>query len=220
MKTGPLTNVFCSECAAPIRRRPHHGTGVPIVNFFCGFSCKALWQRRARPVTREWLEQKYVTERLDCTAIGKLVSRDSKRVWEWLRDWSIPTRPRGSYSGKTVGFIKGEPSRFLGHKQKRGAESPFWQGGITPQRQALYASDEWRAAVKAVFARDRKCCRRCGISQRDVTLAGHKMHVHHIVGFRVKALRTAPSNLVLLCRPCHLFVHSKRNVAREFRSAS
>ena len=29
-------------------------------------------------------------------------------------------------------------------------------------------------------------------------------------------LRTNPDNLALLCMDCHLFVHSKKNVNREF----
>jgi hypothetical protein len=166
------------------------------------------------------LEQKYVTEGLDCTAIAKLVGRNSKRVWEWLKDDGIPTRKRGSYSGTTVGFKKGEPSAFLGKVQKRGPDSPHWQGGITPERQAFYASDEWRAVSIQVYARDNKCCQRCGISQSAAARYDTKLHIHHIVGFRVKALRAALSNLVLLCRPCHLFVHSKQNTNQEFRKAA
>lgn len=219
-KLGPVCDVTCAECAAPLRRRLiNPNTLQSIKQFFCGFDCKAAWQRRARPVTREWLEQKYIVEKLDCGAIAKLVKRNSKRIWEWLRDDGIPTRPRGALTSKS-GFIKGEPSRFLGHKQKSGPDSPHWQGGITPQRQALYASDEWRMAVKIVYARDRKSCRRCGVPQKISALMGMKMHVHHIVGFRVKELRTVVSNLILLCKSCHLFVHSKRNVNHDFRKVA
>lgn len=32
-------------------------------------------------------------------------------------------------------------------------------------------------------------------------------------------LRAVPSNLALLCRPCHLWVHSRQNVNREFLAA-
>lgn len=148
---------------------------------------------------------------LDCNAIGKLIDRDPKRVWEWLREWDIPTRGRGYVrKGKKLG----RPSPLRGRLGRRGPESPSWQGGITPERQALYASDEWRAAIKAVYARDQKCCRRCGAKQS----ADVKTHVHHIVGFRVKTLRAAVTNLVLLCKPCHLFVHSRLNVNREFKA--
>lgn len=215
MKLGSLTDVTCSECSTLLRRRPiNPNTGVPIVNFFCGQMCKAAWQRRARPVTREWLEQKYLAEKLDCNTIGRLINRDPKRVWEWLREWDIPTRSRG--------FTKGRkwtrPSPLRGRPGKRGEESPSWQGGITPERQALYASNEWREVVKAVFARDKKRCRRCSLSQAQAERNGVKLHVHHVVGFRVKALRTSVDNLVLLCKTCHLFVHSRLNVNREFRA--
>src|SRR5574341_544494 len=63
---------------------------------FCDNKCKSEFQRLAKPVTKEWLIQKYSVERLDCTQISKMVDRDSKSVWNWLKDFGIPTRPRGS----------------------------------------------------------------------------------------------------------------------------
>lgn len=41
-------------------------------------------------------------------------------------------------------------------------------------------------------------------------------HIHHIVSFAVKGLRAEVTNLALLCVACHRYVHSKRNVDREY----
>lgn len=41
-------------------------------------------------------------------------------------------------------------------------------------------------------------------------------HIHHIVSFKNKELRTNINNLVLLCDECHHWVHSNNNVAHEF----
>jgi len=96
-----------------------------------------------------------------------------------------------------------------------GAVHPNWKGGITPERQAFYATEAWREAVKIVWARARAKCERCGVHHSTMARRG-TFHVHHIVGFACAALRAQPENLALLCKPCHLFVHSKKNVHREF----
>jgi len=57
------------------------------------WTCKAEAQRQSKPVTKEWLQQKYVAENLSTYAIAKIVNRNPKRVYEWLVDFCIPTRP-------------------------------------------------------------------------------------------------------------------------------
>lgn len=195
-----------------------------------------------KPVSRDWLYQKYVTEGLDCTVIGKLVGRDPKSVWCWLRDYGIETRKRGTTGN---GFKVGQVSPFAGHthtpevreavrqkrladgrvpylrngqhhlKGKRGAETPNWKGGVTPERQAVYGSTEWKKAVKAVWKRDNATCQRCGKHHNTAANRG-TFDIHHIVGFEVAELRCEPSNLVLLCETCHYWVHSNDNTERVF----
>jgi hypothetical protein len=94
---------------------------TPITNpgIYCSRKCKGDWQRTQKPVDRDWLYEKYIVEGLDCTAISKIVGRNSKRVWEWLRDYGIPTRPRGSYYASQPHFsfwLHGGPSPMLGRK--------------------------------------------------------------------------------------------------------
>lgn len=217
-RIGPLGPVLCAECGQSLMRRPiNPKTLLPIKHFFCGFDCKAAWQRRRKPVDETWLRQKYLVERVDCTQIAKLVGRNSKQVWQWLKGYGIPTRPRGALGGGApTAWKKGQPSAFKGRSQPRGAASPHWKGGCTPDRQAFIASDAWRVAVRRVYGRANKTCERCGITQPKAALAGFKMHVHHIVPFAFERVRAAPANLALLCAPCHRFVHSAKNGDREF----
>ena len=58
---------------------------------YCSLTCKAEAQRQSKPVTKEWLQQKYVAENLSTYAIAKIVNRNPKRVYEWLVDFCIPT---------------------------------------------------------------------------------------------------------------------------------
>lgn len=60
---------------------------------YCSLTCKAEAQRQSKPVTKEWLQQKYVAENLSTYTIAKIVNRNPKRVYEWLVDFCIPTRP-------------------------------------------------------------------------------------------------------------------------------
>lgn len=231
----------CENCGKHKRVRRSKGSTVPR---FCSANCKKEWAvaNPQLPVTREWLYQKYVEEGLDCTQIGKLTNRDSKTVWYWMKRYNIPTRKRGTTNnfrfakqhgrlGKThtpevrerlrqarfkdghVPYLKNGVHHLKG---KRGQETPNWRGGVTPERQDVYGSQAWKNAVKAVWKRDNATCQRCGLHHREARRRGITFDIHHIVSFAVKELRCEISNLVLLCEPCHYWIHSSENINKEF----
>ena len=213
---------------------------------FCSVAHKALWQTKQRELlgfTREWLDAEYFDKGKSTYQIAKEIGRDPKRVWEWMRDYGMDARPRGTDYGQA--FKKGMVSAFAGCKHtdetkkklsriarddgrvpfdpnvgsymkgRKGADTPNWMGGVTPERQGFYCSKEWSDAVKSVWKRDKAICRRCGKDNNSETSRG-TFHIHHVVSFMVKSLRASVSNLVLLCNDCHRFVHSRKNVTREF----
>jgi predicted HNH restriction endonuclease len=112
---------------------------------------------------------------------------------------------RVPYLKNGVHWLKGRPS----------SDHPTWKGGITPERQSFYSSREWKTACVAVWKRADAKCERC---KKDHRILGNRgtFHVHHIVSFRVKRLRSKVSNLAILCAACHRFVHSKKNKKKEF----
>ena len=236
--------VKCAECGADLQRRLYRPKDRRrIERFFCDFQCKGRWQSKQHPVSNEWLRQKYITEGLDCVQIGKLVERDAKSVWTWLKIAGIPTRPRGSDVRQH--FIKGQKNPFEGRrhteetkqrmreiaiatgrvpydpavgsymKGRKGSLATNWKGGITPERQAFYLTEEWKEAVKIVWARADAKCERCG-KHHNIAERRGTFDIHHIVSFAVRELRATPTNLALLCADCHSFVHSRKNVKREF----
>lgn len=213
---------------------------------FCSTAHKALWQTKQREslgFTREWLAAEYFDKGKSTYQIAKEIGRDSKRVWEWMRDYGMNVRPRGTDYGQA--FKKGMVSPFIGRKHtdetkeklsriakadgrvpydpevgsymkgRKGADTPNWKGGATPERQAFYCSKEWADAVKAVWKRDEAICQRCG-KNHNVAESRGTFHIHHIVSFMVARLRAKVSNLVLLCNECHRFVHSKKNTHKSF----
>jgi hypothetical protein len=232
-----VDNCACHWCGKLLFRRRQ---AKAVLLHFCDNTCKAEHQRTTKPVSRDWLHQKYVVEGLDCTKIGKLVGRNSKRVYEWLKNLGIPTRPRGLNNR----FVKGQANPFKGRKHspetrarlraiakadgrvpfnpaigsymkgRKGASHPQWKGGITPERQNFNSTQEWKDAVRAVKARDKHTCQRCGKAKRRCD--GEAFDVHHIVPFECKELRAVVSNLVYLCEKCHYWVHGKDNVHKDF----
>lgn len=242
--------VKCAWCEKSIMRRPiNPNTGKPIMNFFCDKKCKGNWQlhfNKPDGVTKEWLIDKYENDGLDCAEIARLVGRDTKSVWNWLRGFGVETRPRGSSmkkqweNGTRVhpgGFplseeakekirqarIRDERKPYMmpdgSHymKGRRGEAHHGWKGGLTPERVALYMTDEWKSVVKSVWHRADAKCERCGKDHRLVdNRKKDGFHIHHIKPFSCKETRTDVDNLALLCRPCHHFVHSKKNTEKEF----
>lgn len=227
----------CDFCGEDIIRRP----GPKL--HFCDIRCKSEYQRTFKPVSKEWLFDHYINKGMDTTQIAYMVNRDPKSVWNWLKDFDIPTRPRG---GKTSpgSFKKGNISPTTGThrpeyikeilrevrkqnptlphligkphylKGKRGSETPNWKGGCTPERQKIYGSLKWKKRVVEVWSRDNATCQKCGMhkgTNRDV-----KFDIHHIKPFYSKESRTDINNLILLCSPCHYWVHSNANTEKEF----
>lgn len=192
-------------------------------------------------VGREGLRRRYWDEGKSCVEIGSELGRDPTTVRLWMVHFGIPTRPRGS--NEAVHFKKGEPSTFAGKKHSPETrelirsqsladgrvpylragkhwlktvpkwEHPKWKGGITPERQAFYATEEWKTVAAAVWERAGGCCERCKVHQSE---RRSRFHIHHLSGFGIVALRAVLENLALLCRQCHGFVHSRGNAAREF----
>ena len=94
-----------------------------------------------------------------------------------------------------------------------GENSPNWKGGVTPERQRFYSSFVWKRVKKHVWERDSSTCQRCGFNEDT-----NSIDIHHISPFENKEFRAVLSNLVLLCKKCHGWVHSKKNKSKEFIS--
>lgn len=213
--------------------------------FFCSKACKGEFQTWARPIAKDELRRLYIDQGMSAVDIAAIVGRDAKSVWNWLKWDGVPTRPRGSderqHFGKGQSIPRGwkhtpeakeklrqarindgakclfRPNGDHVLKGRRGEDHPSWRGGHTPLRQSFIATDEWKNAVKAVWKRDDAKCQNCGLDHRKIDRKGKAFHIHHIKSFaQHPELRAAPENLVLLCAPCHRWVHSKKNTDNKF----
>lgn len=86
-----------------------------------------------------------------------------------------------------------------------GEKHPNWQGGPTSSRSRAYRGPGWTRIANKIRKRDKNTCQHCGVTEAEV---GRKLEVHHITPFcqfagdNRKANR--PSNLVTLCKSCHM----------------
>ena len=161
---------------------------------------KAYWDR-------DWLYHAYVVEQRSANEIASEFECKRNNILYWLHRHGIPVRTISQARAVKHWGLSGEANGMYGCT---GEDNPNWRGGVTPERQALYCSEEWGKAVHQVWKRDEGACQRCGVQDADC------YHIHHIVSFALVELRAEVSNLVLLCRSCHHFVHSRENTEQQF----
>lgn len=90
----------CAWCGKTIMRKTKNSKGEEIKNHFCDRTCKGKWQMEQKPLGKDDLVELYINQRKSANEIARMVGRDSKRVWEWLRSYDIPTRKRGTDYGQ------------------------------------------------------------------------------------------------------------------------
>jgi 5-methylcytosine-specific restriction endonuclease McrA len=167
------------------------------------------WRPRALYWDREWLRVEYEDKERSSSEIAADFGITDNAILFWLDKHQIPRRTIREARGVKHWSVSGEKNGMRG---RTGERNPNWRGGCSPERQAFYSSAEWAEVVPKVWARDNYQCQRCGASS-------HGLHIHHLETFANKKCRADMGNLVLLCKSCHNFVHSRKNIEGEFINA-
>lgn len=122
----------CKWCENEINRRGNK-PGV-----FCSLACKAEWQKSQKPVNKEWLYQKYIVEGLGAYQIAKIVNRNPKQVWNWLKGYGISIRER-TWDNKATNKLYQDESwlheTYLSGKSSTEIAQEF---GVTPATVIFY----------------------------------------------------------------------------------
>lgn len=167
------------------------------------------WRAKSLYWNKEWLYNEYIINKRSSTDIAADFGITNKGIIFWLNKHGIKCRTTSE-------------TRLIKHWGQSGADNPMfgnlgdknwnWKGGITADRPSLYASIEWKSVVKIILKKYNYKCDSCKNGHR------HKMplHIHHIVSFKVKSLRLELDNLVVPCKECHNFVHSKLNFDNNY----
>lgn len=169
------------------------------------------WRKKKPYWERDWLYREYHEKNRTCSDIADEFGVTANAIHFWIQKHGIKSRSVSETRKiKHWGAVGSDNPMW----NKKGELNPNWKGGISPERQAFYESQEWKSVCSAVWKRDRATCQRCFLFRDD--RMDMPFCIHHIVSFAVRELRCELSNLVLLCEACHHFVHSRRNVDREF----
>lgn len=165
------------------------------------------WRPRRAHWDRAWLEREYTTNLRSAANIASEVGCRESNIDYWLAKHSIPRRSISEVRAKKHWGVRGPANPMFG---KRGALNPNYVDGSSPERQRLYARSEGRTFLRSVYERDGFKCVRCASPRRT-------LHAHHIKPWAGNAaLRFDSTNVVTLCNVCHAWVHSNKNVAREY----
>jgi len=167
------------------------------------------WREKKPYWEKEWLEDQYWNKNRSAMDIANMFGVTENAIFYWLDKHNIKRRLISETRKNKHWGSSGVDNPMW---NKKGELNPNWKGGVTPERQEFYVSQEWRKACSEVWKRDKATCQRCGIKKEG----DMPFHIHHIRSFEVEEMRAKIDNLILLCEACHYWVHSRRNVNNEY----
>lgn len=213
--TRPLQEAYTNgKRTKPIKNLPPEGNEPPLCK--CGCGTPVEWNQRKngwrayvvghygappRPYTdKAWLQEQYEVLNKSTHQIADECGVSHGTIIRHLRRNGIRVRSQAE-SLRLSGAVSGE-------------RNPAWNGGVTPERQRLYKTDNWSDLVKQVLQHDGYRCARCGRTKGDDDVI---LHTHHIAAWAdYPELRFDPDNLITLCSLCHTWVHSSENTESEY----
>lgn len=159
---------------------------------------------------KSWLEERYVVQKKSLAEIAEEVGCTWVNIKHWLKKHGIPRRTISEARAVKHWGSFGPANPMHG---KCGSLNPRFIDGSSPERQRLYVQAAGKAFLKAVYERDNWRCVRCN----SPDAGPRSLHAHHIKPWAGNPdLRFDINNAVTLCRTCHQWVHSRKNVAREY----
>jgi thymidylate synthase ThyX/5-methylcytosine-specific restriction endonuclease McrA len=158
--------------------------------------------------SKVWLRTQYHDKGLEQAQIAALVGCSEDTIRAWVRKHSLQ-KPLGSWSRGKAPWNYGKRYK-TGKKMSRahrrtlsarmsGPGNPSWKGGITRRSTSIRRGVE--KLRQTIMLRDAYCCRLCKQRARKLTL-------HHVIPVWARPdLVLVESNIVTLCRSCHLKVN-------------
>lgn len=110
------------------------------------------WREHVVFREKDWLIENYVLKKRSTGEIAQEFGVTDAAILFWLRKHSIQRRTV-SEARDIKHWVAVGPDNPMWNK--RGELHPSWRGGVTADRQAFYASQEWKSACSAVWKRAR-----------------------------------------------------------------
>ncbi len=168
------------------------------------------WRKPKLHWDKEWLFEKYITEKRTIPELAELCLCTDSNISFWIKKHQIPFRSISETRKIKYWGSIGDKNGMFGNI---GELNPNYKGGISPLRQSFYSSLEWKSIVPFIFKRDNYECKKCNSTHKSKDFP---LHIHHIVSFQYEDLRLNKNNLILLCKKCHDWVHSNKNLNNDY----
>jgi 5-methylcytosine-specific restriction endonuclease McrA len=139
---------------------------------------------------------------LTCECCGKTVSVQMSRV---RKGWRYC-----SWECRTKSMVGDKAANANGGQWMLGENNINYKHGLSSVREPrdLTKVNRWR---RRVYEKDGYKCKRCGYDK------GKRLQAHHIKSWiKYPESRFNLDNGVTLCIPCHRWVHSKKNIHKEY----
>lgn len=170
------------------------------------------WRPHAIFRERPYLVEQYVEKKRSAKDIAVEHGVTENAILFWLTKLKIQRRTMVEVRSVKHWGLPGAANPMFG---RCGSDNPRWIDGSSPERQRLYARSFWRELVLAVYKRDGFKCVRCGKSRA----ADRRLHAHHVRPWAGNPdARFDLANILTVCQPCHNWIHSRKNRARELLS--
>lgn len=125
----------------------------------------------------------------------------SLEVREQLRLSHLGKKLSSEQIAKIIVKTTGQKRTMETRLKMTGVNNPRWKGGITPERNKIRSSEEYKSWVQSVYARDNYTCAKT--KQR-----GGKLVAHHILNFSLYPdLRFNIDNGITLSKESHELFH-------------
>lgn len=168
------------------------------------------WRSHREHWDRKWLYEEYVVKGRSCGDIAEQQKVTDAAILYWLRKHKIKRRDVSESRRLKQWGLSGEQNGMYG---RTGERNPNYKDGSSPERQRLYSQSEYIKFLSQIYKRDGYRCVRCGMPKGKP----RSLHAHHKKSWAGHpGLRWDKDNVVTLCFPCHGFVHSKKNINREY----
>ena len=162
------------------------------------------WRVRKPFWDASWLRVEYEDKKKSASVIAQEHGVTENAILFWLSKHGIQRRTVSEVRKIKYWGASGKDNPMYG---KRGILNHNWRGGLSPARQKIYSSIEWRKSSRAVRKRD-TCCKLCGSLE--------KTEIHHIDPFSQSPLLVMDiGNMILLCQKCHRKMRGKERRWRK-----
>jgi 5-methylcytosine-specific restriction endonuclease McrA len=200
----------CGVCATPFYN-PHKG------NLFCSSQCGYIGRRKRQKETMISRICETCGTAFDVTPSNAGARWCSKKCWNIRAAINTICRQCQTdfraYKCNDTAFCSKRCYSAWQSTNQRGEAHPSWKGGSS--RHYRRGAD-WKTQAALARERDKYQCVRCGIHQDTLTGGRKRLDVHHIIPWSISKTNVL-SNLMSLCRKCHIAVEPKPSHVRLLR---